>query len=115
MARYTSFYRVACDPNRLGLLVAEILESCNFQLLYQSDDYIMAREMSAEVRFSKLVTVEVTLTKKYKYDEEVRMNVVVKTDALPLHADNHCRQMFDVVCEVIQDTRQWEILEHAIG
>ena len=115
MARYTSFYRVACDPDRLGLLLVEILQSCNFEILYERDDYILAREISSEVPFSKLVKVEVTLTKKYKYDEEVRMNVVVNTDALPLHADNHCRQMFDFVSEVIQDTRQWEILEQAIG
>ncbi|KOR34662.1 MULTISPECIES: hypothetical protein [Planktothricoides] len=115
MARYTSFYRIACDPDRLGLLVADILQSCHFHILYESDDYIMAREISADVPFSKLVTVEVTLTKKYKYDEEVRMNVVVKTDALPLHADNHCRQIFDLICEVIHDTRQWQILEQAVG
>jgi len=115
MARYTSFYVIACDPDRLGMLLVDILQSCNFQILYENDDYIMAKEISPEVPFSKLVTVEVTLTKKYKYDEEVRMNVEVKTDALPLHSDNHCRQMFDLVCEVIQDTRQWEILEQAVG
>lgn len=75
----------------------------------------MAREVPGGMAFSKLVTVEVLIDRNLATEDEVRMNVVMKNEELPLHFDNHCRQMFDLLSEAIAENRYWQLLETAMG
>jgi hypothetical protein len=93
------------------LLLSEILESCNFNIIYQAGDYLMAREMPGKVAFHKLVTVEVLVDKKTSGDSSVHMNVVIKNEELPLQVDNHCHQVFNQVSQAISETNHWKLLE----
>jgi len=39
------------------------------------------------------------------------MNFVIKNEELPLKANNHCRQMFELVSHSIMSNRNWRLLE----
>ena len=75
----------------------------------------MAREFPGRVAFAKLVTVEVLIDKSTATSQEVRMNFVIKNEELPLHLDNHCRQMFDMVQEAVAENRHWQLVESVAG
>lgn len=111
MARYTCSFIIAVPLEDLQPSLIEVLQSCNFDIIYDTGDYLMARESPGQVAFSKLVTVEVLIDRTTATDEEVRMNFVVKNEELPLQVDNHCRQMFDWVQEAITENGQWQLLE----
>ncbi|MBD2463338.1 hypothetical protein H6G89_20095 [Oscillatoria sp. FACHB-1407] len=111
MARYTSLFTVAVSFDHLRQLLTDILESCHFDVIYNTDDYVVARETPGRVTFAKLVTVEVLIDKFATDDSEVRMSFVVKNEELPIHSDNHCRQMFNLVNRAVTESRQWHLIE----
>jgi hypothetical protein len=111
MARYTSLFTVSVSFDRLRQLLTDILESCNFNVIYDTEDYLVAREVPGQVSFAKLVTVEVLIDKFREEDAEVRMNFVVKNEELPLKTDNHCRRKFNLVNQAVAESRQWQLLE----
>jgi len=113
MARYTCSFVVSFPLERLPQLVGEILETCNFDIIYDTGDYVMAREVPGGVAFPKLVTVEALIDKTTATQEGVRLNFVIKNEELPLQIDNHCRQMFDRVREALVSNRDWEMIESA--
>lgn len=115
MARYTCLFTVETSVDSLQLLLSELLESCNFDIIYQTSDYLMAREVPGNVAFAKLVTVEVLIDRTIATDREVRMNVVIKNEELPLQVDNHCRHMFDRVSRAIAENHQMELIEAVAG
>jgi hypothetical protein len=115
MARYTCSFTVAVALDCLQQSLIEILQSCDFDIIYDTGDYLMARESPGRVAFAKLVTVEVLIDRSMATGQEVRMNFVVKNEELPLQVDNHCRQMFDVVQEAVADNNQWQLLESVAG
>lgn len=115
MARYTCSFTVAIPLERLQASLAEVLRSCNFDVIYETDDYTMARECPGQVSFAKLVTVEVLIDRTTATADEVRMNFVIKNEELPLQLDNHCRQMFDLVQQAVAEHRQWQLLEKVAG
>lgn len=115
MARYTCSFTVAVALDRLQQSLIEILQACDFDIIYDTGDYLMARESPGRVAFAKLVTVEVLIDRSMATAQEVRMNFVVKNEELPLQVDNHCRQMFDVVQEAVADNNQWQLLETVAG
>ncbi len=110
MARYTSLYTVAVSLDRFRQLLTDILRSCSLDVIYASEDYLLARELPGHVSYAKLVTVEV-IDQPQKPDEEVRMNFVVKNEELPLKSNNHCRQIFNLVNQAIAENRQWHLIE----
>jgi len=59
--------------------------------------------------------VEVLIDKSTATAQEVRMNFVIKNEELPLHLDNHCRQMFDMVQEAVAENRHWQLVESVAG
>jgi hypothetical protein len=73
------------------------------------------------VSFGKLVTVEVLIDRfavpeavpDTLPDAEVRMNIVVKNEELPLQSDNHCRQMFNLVNRAVSESQQWHLIDSA--
>ncbi|WP_449419268.1 hypothetical protein [Phormidium nigroviride] len=111
MARYTGFFIVAVPIERLRQLVIEILVSCDLDIIYDSGDYLMARELPGQVSIPKLVTAEILIDKSSNSQSEVRMDLVIKNEELPLKFNNHCRQMFELVSELIVKNRHWQLLE----
>lgn len=105
MARYTSLYRSIGSSPSVKQFLFDMLQSCNFDVIYDRGDYLFAREVPGNVDFSKLVTVEVLIDQPLaitsEVDGELQMNVVVKNEELPLKVDNHCRQKFNLVNEAV--------------
>jgi hypothetical protein len=115
MARYTCSFTVAVPIDRLRQLLVEVLQACNLDIIYDTGDYMMAREIPGHVSFAKLVTVEVLIDKTTATETETRMNFVIKNEELPLQVDNHCRQMFELVSQTVVDNRQWHLVENVAG
>jgi hypothetical protein len=111
MARYTCLFTVAAPVSSLQPLLCEILKSCSFDIIYQTEDYLMAREVPGRVTFSKLVTVEVLIDRTTATEREVQMKFVIKNEELPLQIDNHCRQMFNQVSQAIADNSNMQLIE----
>jgi len=115
MARYLCSFTVVVAFDRLRQLLVEVLQACNLDIIYDTSDYIMAREVPGEVPFTKLVTVEVLIDKTPVTETEARMDFVVKNEELPLQVDNHCHQMFELVYQSIADNRHWQLVESVVG
>ncbi|NJO39815.1 MAG: hypothetical protein HC769_01125 [Cyanobacteria bacterium CRU_2_1] len=113
MARYTSLFKVAVSLDRFRQLLTDILHSCSLDVIYSSEDYLVAREVPGHVSYAKLVTVEVLIEQSTAKEAEVQMNFVVKNEELPLHSNNHCRQVFNLVNRAIAENRQWHLIESA--
>ncbi|WP_088890774.1 hypothetical protein [Leptolyngbya ohadii] len=123
MARYTSLFTVSVSfdqpewrtaSNRLRHSLSEMLRSCSLDVIYDSEDYLVAKEMPGRVSYAQLVTVEVLIEKPVQ-DPAVRMNFVVKNEELPLKSNNHCRAIFDSVNRAIAENRQWLLIESAVS
>ncbi|MBD1937833.1 hypothetical protein [Microcoleus sp. FACHB-68] len=115
MARYTGLFIVAVPIDRLRQLLIDVLESCSCEIIYDTGDYIMAREVPGQISYTKLVKVEVLIDRPNGENDEIRMNFVTKNEELPLHADNHCRQMFNQIQQAIERNRQWHVVESTIS
>lgn len=115
MARYTCLFTVGIAFNNFQRVLSETLKSCSLDIIYDTGDYIMARETPGRVSFPKLVTVEVLIDKTTATDKEVRMNFVIKNEELPLQVDNHCRQIFTQVSQAVTDNQHWQLIESVSG
>lgn len=113
MARYTSLFTVVVSFDRLRQMLTDILRSCRMDVIYSTEDYLVAREVPGHVTFAKLVTVEVLIDRFAAPETEVRMSFVVKNEELPLQSDNHCRTMFDRVNQAVLENRQWHLINSA--
>ena len=111
MARYTGLFKIAAPSTILQQPLGKILESCNFDIVYQAGDYLMAREIPGQVAFQQLVTVEVLVDKTTASDHQVQMQMVIKNEELPLQNDNHCQQMFQRVSQAIAEANHWKLIE----
>jgi hypothetical protein len=115
MARYTCLFTLGVSMESLIPLMNETLKSCNLNVIYFNADYIMAKEIPGKLPFPKLVTVEVLIDRTTATNQEVKMNLVIKNEELPLHVDNHCRQVFDVVTQAICEDKNWKLIETVSG
>ncbi|MBK1987084.1 hypothetical protein A0J48_005955 [Sphaerospermopsis aphanizomenoides BCCUSP55] len=115
MARYTSSFIVSVPIDHLQALLIDLLQDCGLDVQYYTPDYIMAREIPGNVSFSKLVTVEVLVDKSSATETETRMSIVIKNEELPLQLNNHCRQIFDFVRQMIEQSRHWHLIESISG
>ncbi len=113
MARYTSLFTVAVSFDRTRHLLTDILRSCRMDVIYSTEDYLVAREVPGRVSFAKLVTVEVLIDRFATPETEVKMSFVVKNEELPLQSDNHCRDMFERVNQAVVENRQWHLISSA--
>jgi len=111
MARYTCSFVVAIPLEHLQSSLAEVLQGCNFDIIYTTDDYLMAREKPGDVAFAQLVTVEVLIDRTKATEREVRLNFVIKNEELMLQVDNHCKVVADRVQQAIESHQQWQLLE----
>ncbi len=72
-----------------------LLSRRQFDMLYDSPSYWVAREQTGHVALSQLVTVEMYLDSKAS--GEMELTCVVKNQELPLQEVNHCQQVFETV------------------
>jgi len=93
----------------------ETLETCRCNVIYQTGDYLMAREIPGNAGFHQLVTVEVLVDKTVVADCEIHMSIVVKNEELPLHLDNHCKQVFSQITQAISEANHWKLIEAVAG
>ncbi|MEO1372873.1 MAG: hypothetical protein AAFW70_00825 [Cyanobacteria bacterium J06635_10] len=115
MARYTCSYIVSLSIDDLQPLLVQLLQECNLDVQYYTSDYILARETPGSVSFSKFVTIEVLIDKSTATETETKMNLVIKNEELPLQVNNHCRQVFESIKQVVEDCRHWQLTETLAG
>ena len=115
MARYTCSYIVDISLEDSQTSMQEIIKSCNFELVYNNSDYLMAKENPGNVPFTKLVIIEGFIDTVGFQQEGLRLSFVVKNDELPLQIDNHCHQIFDFLQMVIAENYQWQAAENVIS
>lgn len=111
MSRYVCSYRIPGTPNQIQNDLIKILHQCNLEVIYNTNDYLMARETPGTVIFSKLVTVEALIDSTTATKAGVETSLVIKNEELPLKIDNHCHQLFQRMREAIAKNYQWEMLE----
>lgn len=110
MARYTSSFVANTTLEEVPNLLIELLESCEFAIVYQATDYLMAKETPGKVPFSKLVSIEILIESTVAKKNEVPVTFVVKNDELPLNSNNHCQQRFLELQAVLKDSQQWRAI-----
>jgi hypothetical protein len=115
MSRYTFLFTVAVPLQELHQQVIESLKACSLEIIYDRPDYIMAREVPGRVAFAKLVTAEVLIDRSTATDDEVRMNVVLKNEELPIHVNNHCHQIFEHVHRTMIENTKWRLIDQVVS
>ncbi|HLP87976.1 MAG TPA: hypothetical protein VK184_05135 [Nostocaceae cyanobacterium] len=115
MARYTCSFIVSVPPEHLQVLIIQLLQHCDLDVQYYTPDYIMAREKSGNISFSKLVVAEVLIDRSTATDTETRISIVIKNEELPLQINNHCQQMFAFIKQAIEHSRNWHLIEILAG
>jgi hypothetical protein len=115
MARYTHDLTVAVPLAQLYEQVKDVLRSCELEILYFKEDYLMAREAPGNVPFAKLVTVEVLVDSTRATAETTSFNVVVKNEELPLQTNNHCFQVYQRVNQAISENKSWSLVKSIVS
>ncbi|MEH1814723.1 MAG: hypothetical protein V7K26_30025 [Nostoc sp.] len=115
MARYTCSFIVSVPSDHLLPLLVELLQDCQLDIQYHTAEYIIGREVPGNVPFPKLITVEVLIDKSKSTETETRMSIVITNEELPLHLDNYCRQMFELIKQSIESSRHWHLIESIAG
>ncbi|MEO0407277.1 MAG: hypothetical protein AAF289_08005 [Cyanobacteria bacterium P01_A01_bin.135] len=118
MARYIGSCKAVTSLKGIRHLITDVLRACDFNLVYEKDDYFFAKELPGNVNFSKLVTVEVLIDNYSRLSRaaehpELEMSFVLKNEELPLKLDNHCRRKFDRVRQAIADSDELELVDAA--
>ena len=111
MARYTCRLTVAISPEDLHHSLVEILQACNFEIIYDTNEYMMAREVPGQITFSKLATAEVLVDNSKPHENAIGLNLVVKNEELALQVNNHCQQMYELLQQTIYEHPHWQILD----
>jgi hypothetical protein len=101
MARYTNLLTIPKSIPTLRDSIADSLKSCGLSLVYETGDYLVAKEKPGEVSFAQLTTIEVLINPPTSTAETAKVNLVVRNEELPLHRDNHCQRMFETVNQAI--------------
>ncbi len=115
MARYPALFSLGIKIGELHASLQKVLESCNLNMIYDTPEYVMAREVPGKVPFPKLVTVEVLIDRTKATPDSVQLKLVVKNEELPLQSGNHCAQMFEVINAAINAGEEWTVLESFTG
>lgn len=112
MARYTNLFKIAIPLPKLHDAIEAVLSSCDFNVLHNTNEYVMAKEVPGGVPFAKLVIVELLIDRTTATDEEISFKCVVKNEELPLQTNNHCHTKFDQVVEAFCNNDHWRVLEN---
>lgn len=109
MARYTNLFTANDSIGSLRQALVETLKACDLNLIYETKDYLVAREKPGGVAFTKLATIEVLINPPRGTSHTAQVNLVVKNEELPLKRDNHCQRVFDLVNQAIADANGWQV------
>lgn len=101
MARYTNFFATIMPASCLRQSLADVLQACGLNLIYETPDYLVAKEKPGHVSYSQLATVEVLINPPTAADRPSTVNLVVKNEELPLKTNNHCHQIFQQINQAI--------------
>ena len=115
MARYPALFTLGISVEDLHPSLSTVLQSCNLNMIYDTPEYVMAREVPGGVPFPKLVTVEILIDRTTATPEKVGIKLVVKNEELPLQITNHCAVMFDKIKLAIEAATQWQLIESYTG
>jgi hypothetical protein len=85
--------------------VADTLASCNLNLIYENEEYLVAKEKPGGVKHDHLATVEVLINPPTVSEPSTRIEMIVQNQELPLRKDNHCYQIFETVHQAISNTQ----------
>jgi len=110
MARYVCSYRVTVSQEKLPPLLKKTFESCGWEVVYQIDDYCLAKETPGRVPFTKLVSIEASIDLAVATERNVSLSLVVKNDELPIRLDNYCFQRFQELQQTIAKDSQWRVV-----
>jgi hypothetical protein len=89
-----------------------LFEACGMDVMYETDDYVMAREIPGQIIFTKLVTSEVSIDVRGTAPDLVKLSFLIKNEELPLNPNNHCRQIFDLLRVAIAHNYDWESVDN---
>ncbi|WP_017326940.1 hypothetical protein [Synechococcus sp. PCC 7336] len=92
MSRYSHAITLPNDQEIRSKL-KDLLSEQGFNVIYESADYIVAREEAGKVSFSRLVTAELFLNRSTA--DRDYWSCIVKNEELPLQTINHCQQLFE--------------------
>ncbi|ANV84038.1 hypothetical protein AWQ21_06380 [Picosynechococcus sp. PCC 7003] len=109
MARYTCSYFVGLPEADMLASLKEIIQECDLNLAYETGGYIMAKEKPGNVSFTKLVELEVLFDRNKIQDGKLQVDFVAKNEELPLHIDNHCRAVFDMIQKKVSAQQPWQL------
>ncbi len=103
MARYTNQFTVSTAERDLQAAIANTLRACNLNLIYETNDYLVAKEKPGQVSYWQLATIEVLInsTQRSRTGSEIDVDLVVKNEELPLKRNNHCQRVFEAVRDAI--------------
>jgi len=104
MARYTTLFQVMSSLAQIKSTIADTLASCDLNLIYENEEYLVAKEKPGGVKPSQLATVEVLINPPTVSEPSARVNIIVKNQELPLRHDNHCHRIFEQVNEALAST-----------
>lgn len=105
MARYTNFFTTSGSTQDLRQSLVQVFKACDLNLVYEATDYFMAKEKPGRVAYSQLATVEVLINSAPGNKTDLRVNLVVKNEELPLRSNNHCQRVFELVNQAIAKTQ----------
>ena len=109
MARYPLLATAVPDES-LHQSLLDVLQSCQLEIIHDTADYVMAREKPSGIPYAQLVTVEGLIDKTGATQDEIRVEVVIKNEELPVHSDNHCSRIRDSVHEAFEASSHWSIV-----
>ena len=112
MSRYVCHFLVNLSPQHVRLPLKMLFEACGMDTMYETDDYVMAREIPGQVIFTKLVTSEVSIDVSGTDPDLVKLSFLVKNEELPLNPNNHCRRIFDLLRVAIAHNYDWEPVDN---
>jgi hypothetical protein len=112
MSRYVCHFLVNLSPQHVRLPLKMLFEACGLDTMYETDDYVMAREIPGQIIFTKLVTSEVLIDVSSANPDLVKLSFLVKNEELPLNPHNHCRQIFDLLRVAIAHNYDWESIDN---
>ena len=86
------------------------MEECQLKMEFQGNDYMMALEKPGELAFAKLVNVDIMVNLTYASSEQITVDLVVRNEELALKNNNHARQKFEQIQQVIAEKYQADLL-----
>ena len=112
MSRYTYSFLVKLSLEDIHAFINQVIPSCNFDVIYSTSDYLMAKEIfiPGKVSFTKLVTTEILIDTTMASEKGVQVNFVVKNDELPLKVGNHCQELSEKVKNAICGNKDWNLM-----